>query len=138
MERRDKTVRSEYGRVHELHDDDSTLMVTRGPLPPLQRAQWWQSFWFLPMPMRPPSQLERDGDCLWWWSRQHRRRERGRALAAVNTVALELFPQRVPAEMLTSDGSVSQYWPAAYVNDHPATTFADVCKILDEANRRLA
>src|SRR2546422_1000714 len=43
-------------------------------------------------------------------------------------VAAELFPERIE--------NYDSLRPAAAFNDHPDTTFDQVCKVIDEVNRR--
>ena len=47
---------------------------------------------------------------------------------ALTLVITELFPERTQYGI----GNIS------YFNDHPRTTYSDVCKVIEEANRRLA
>jgi len=122
-----------------------TLMVTTGPIPPLPREQWskvfinaaaglycihtWLGCLLKPIVVEEPKTLADSWDALLDGLTSHA--TRNRLANTVDAVAIEMFPERVV-------GGLTALRAGARVNDHPDTTYADVCKILDEANRRLA
>lgn len=69
--------------------------------------------------------------CMFGWLERYGLDEDGALLQQIDRVIHASFPERTD-EHASCEGQITE------VNDHPPTVYADVCKILDEANRRLA
>lgn len=108
-----------------------TEMVTTGPIRPLSRAKWVR---------RAPNHTDMASGLTCAGNHAMEVVDVGREHAyavALNDIAEEMFPERANTEPLDGGDVGSFPYSLANVNDHPDTTFEDVCKILDEANRRL-